>query len=348
MYATSTKCMGLALEQKNQTTLAFIGGGLVITLGGAWQAYLHFSEKPSEAPKVTASEGGIAAGGNISATSAPGGTAVVAAGNVTIGITPEQFATELKRREQEIRHELAQASAADKEKIALLEKQLADTQAKLENPQAALEDYKNKLAQARQALDDLQGEFSAEQLEQARQGLTKGDVSKAEMLFRQVLLVSESKEKTAESAYQLGQLATGRIDYRSAYQYHKQAAELQPDNPLYLNAAGEIAYTVGRYSEAEPLLQRALAIREKALGPEHPDVAASLNNLAALYDAQGQYAEAEPLYQRALAIWEKALGPEHPDVDTGLENYAALLQKLGRSDEAKRMEARAEAIRDKH
>ena len=47
------------------------------------------------------------------------------------------------------------------------------------------------------------------------------------------------------------------------------------------------------------------------LGPEHPDTAGSLNNLAALYQAQGSYAQAEPLYKRALAIVEKVLGPEH-------------------------------------
>ena len=63
-------------------------------------------------------------------------------------------------------------------------------------------------------------------------------------------------------------------------------------------------------------LQARLAIREKALGPDHPDVAQSLNNLAELYQAQGRYAEAEPLYKRALAIREKALGPDHPDVAT--------------------------------
>ena len=56
-------------------------------------------------------------------------------------------------------------------------------------------------------------------------------------------------------------------------------------------------------------IKRALAISEKALGPEHPDVAISLNNLALLYRAQGRYAEAEPLLKRALAISEKALGP---------------------------------------
>jgi tetratricopeptide (TPR) repeat protein len=72
-------------------------------------------------------------------------------------------------------------------------------------------------------------------------------------------------------------------------------------------------YATGQYQQAIPLAQRALAIREKALGPEHLDTATALNNLAALYQATGVYAKAEPLYQRALAIREKALGAEHPD-----------------------------------
>ena len=61
---------------------------------------------------------------------------------------------------------------------------------------------------------------------------------------------------------------------------------------------------------------------EKALGPDHPEVATSLNNLAVLYSAQGKYAEAEPLYKRSLAIHEKALGPDHPDVAISLNNLA--------------------------
>ncbi len=87
---------------------------------------------------------------------------------------------------------------------------------------------------------------------------------------------------------------------------------------------------------------------QEALGPEHPDVATSLNNLAALYQAQGRYAEAETLYERSLAIREKALGPEHPDVAQSLENYAALLRGTARADEAERMETRAKAIRAKY
>ena len=39
--------------------------------------------------------------------------------------------------------------------------------------------------------------------------------------------------------------------------------------------------TQGQYASAEPLYKRSLAIKEKALGLDHPSVAASLNNRAA-------------------------------------------------------------------
>src|SRR5262249_18666140 len=81
---------------------------------------------------------------------------------------------------------------------------------------------------------------------------------------------------------------------------------------------------------AEPLLQRSLDIREKALGRDHPDVAQSLNNLALLYDKQGRYADAEPLYQRSLDIREKALGRDHPDVAQSLNNLAYLYMERAR------------------
>ena len=36
----------------------------------------------------------------------------------------------------------------------------------------------------------------------------------------------------------------------------------------------------GRYADAEPLMRRALAIHEKALGSDHPSVAGMLNDLS--------------------------------------------------------------------
>ena len=118
--------------------------------------------------------------------------------------------------------------------------------------------------------------------------------------------------------------------------------------------AGRLLHQVGLYSEsraqyraAEPFYKRALVIWEKALGPDHPDVAETLDNLALLYDAEARYAQAEPLYKRALAIWEKALGPDHPDVALSLNNLAELLCAQGQDAQAEPLHKRALAIREK-
>ncbi len=102
-----------------------------------------------------------------------------------------------------------------------------------------------------------------------------------------------------------------------------------------------------REEGAEPLALRSLAIDEKALGPDHPDVAISLNNLALLYETQGKYAEAEPLYKRALAIREKALGPDHPDVAISLSTLAQIYQAQGKYAEAEPLYTRALVISEK-
>ncbi|HXG24111.1 MAG TPA: tetratricopeptide repeat-containing protein [Chthonomonadales bacterium] len=104
-------------------------------------------------------------------------------------------------------------------------------------------------------------------------------------------------------------------------------------------------YRAGKYDRAVRVAQKALQVAEQNVGPDHPDVATSLNNLAVLYDTQGDYAKAEPLYKRALAIWEKALGPDHPDVATILENLAALYRATKRGSEAEALEQRAAKIR---
>jgi tetratricopeptide (TPR) repeat protein len=85
----------------------------------------------------------------------------------------------------------------------------------------------------------------------------------------------------------------------------------------------------GVYLSARPYYERALAIVEKALGPDHPDTARSLNNLGYLLQAMGNLAEARPYYERALAIREKALGPDHPDTALSLNNLGYLLQAEG-------------------
>jgi tetratricopeptide (TPR) repeat protein len=87
----------------------------------------------------------------------------------------------------------------------------------------------------------------------------------------------------------------------------------------------------GRYADAVPLYKRPLAITEKTLGPDHPDVAHLLLNLGDLYLNQGRYADAESLFQRSLAILTKVFGPDHPEVAKSLTSLGNLYWPFGRA-----------------
>jgi tetratricopeptide (TPR) repeat protein len=117
-----------------------------------------------------------------------------------------------------------------------------------------------------------------------------------------------------------------------------------PEAARLLNQAGNYLTTRAQYSEAEPLLQRALAIRKHVLGSEHPDTAETLNNLANLYYVQGNYEQAEPLYQQGLSARQKALGPEHPDVANSLYNLATLYRDQGKYEQAETLYQQALTI----
>ena len=107
-----------------------------------------------------------------------------------------------------------------------------------------------------------------------------------------------------------------------------------------LNDEVEELYRTGQYARAVVVGKKALKVAEEIVGPDHPSVATSLNNLAGLYMTQGQYAAAEPLYKRALSIYEKALGPDHPSVARSLNNLAALYRATGQILEAQELERR--------
>jgi len=85
-------------------------------------------------------------------------------------------------------------------------------------------------------------------------------------------------------------------------------------------------------------LLRALALDEKALGPESPDVGTDLSNLGLLYLELKRYAEAEKTYKRALAIEIKAYGQEDHSVRDTMNGYAMTLRNLHRDEEARTIE----------
>jgi hypothetical protein len=90
---------------------------------------------------------------------------------------------------------------------------------------------------------------------------------------------------------------------------------------------------VGKFSEAIPVAQQALASWETAAGPDDAEVATALFRLAELYRELDRSADAEPLYVRSLAIREQVLGPDHPDVAELLYNLARLYKNQRREAE---------------
>ena len=110
---------------------------------------------------------------------------------------------------------------------------------------------------------------------------------------------------------------------------------------LTSRAATQLLYRTGayladhaRYAEAEALYVQCWHIRERVLGPEHPEVGYPLYVLAELYREQGKYREATSLYQRTLRIWQRTLGPAHPEVVYPLRGLAELYHMQGNYTEA--------------
>jgi eukaryotic-like serine/threonine-protein kinase len=83
--------------------------------------------------------------------------------------------------------------------------------------------------------------------------------------------------------------------------------------------------TQGKIGEAEDAQRRALTLRQRALGPEHPDVARLRHNLAAILFSQRKLEEAEAEEREALALRERALGSRHVDVASSRSTLATIL-----------------------
>jgi tetratricopeptide (TPR) repeat protein len=113
------------------------------------------------------------------------------------------------------------------------------------------------------------------------------------------------------------------------------------------DATGSALQHAGDLGAARPWYERALGVRERVLGPDHPDTAASLNNLAILLRAQGELAAARPLFERALEINERVLGPDHPATALCLNNLARLLQDQGELAAARPLFERALQLRER-
>ena len=136
----------------------------------------------------------------------------------------------------------------------------------------------------------------------------------------------------------------------SAPRHPREGAGARPprSSAAALNNLAVLYRAQGRYAEAEPLYKRALAIREKALGPDHPDVGHLAQQPGR---ALSQARAATPRPSRSTSARSPSArrrwAPTTPMSATALNNLAVLYRDQGRYAEAEPLYKRALAIREK-
>jgi len=94
----------------------------------------------------------------------------------------------------------------------------------------------------------------------------------------------------------------------------------EPRNVRDVLAEAERAASTGDLVSAEELLRDAAKLQQAELGPFHPDLANTLNNLAVITEKTGRLQDAETFYRRAVEIASTSLPPDDPMVTASRQN----------------------------
>jgi len=103
--------------------------------------------------------------------------------------------------------------------------------------------------------------------------------------------------------------------------------------PQSIIQAAERAAAAGSFGSAEKLLREAARLQEASLGPRHPDLANTLNNLGIVCEMTRKFDDAEQYFRRAVSIARTSLPPEHPFVTTSHNNLRDFCEARGKTVE---------------
>ncbi|MFW6078585.1 MAG: tetratricopeptide repeat protein [Gemmatimonadota bacterium] len=132
---------------------------------------------------------------------------------------------------------------------------------------------------------------------------------------------------------------------RAAERIERELADQPRRRADLLAVMGRVYRNLGRYDRAEPLVASALALRRETVGPGHPDVAESLNDLGVLAIYRGRPDEAERLIREALELHRAADDEPGEALATTLNNLGGVLHQRGELDAAEPFYREAVEIR---
>jgi tetratricopeptide (TPR) repeat protein len=193
----------------------------------------------------------------------------------------------------------------------------------------------------------------------------QGQFARAEPLYKRSVTIYEQAvgpnplllaivlDNLAKLYHAQGQFAQAKILFKRSMAIREREGEKKKEEIANMDFLFESLEQERKHLRPQKIsgLKNSLEINEKALGPDHPDLAHDLYSLALEYHRDGQYAEAEPLYKRALAIFEKSFDPDQDHylvVDLILlilEQIARIYLVTNREKEAGEVEERVARIR---
>jgi tetratricopeptide (TPR) repeat protein len=192
-----------------------------------------------------------------------------------------------------------------------------------------------------------------------------GDAIEAERILADVFatqreVFGDGHHDTLDTARSLSNLLVHRRDYSGAidlyegilaayrYWHEERRSSLGEHHPETLEAAHEVAvltHLLGRYEEAQPLLERSVADRREVLGEHAPDTLDSATDLAITLGCLYEYQQASELHLMVLTARSLTLGPDHPDTLASASLLANMRQERGDLAEARRLQEQLLAVR---
>jgi serine/threonine protein kinase/tetratricopeptide (TPR) repeat protein len=240
-------------------------------------------------------------------------------------------------------------------KVALLRRRLTDLKARFDAGQRH-----SMLDQARRLLTEVKtvgyAPLEAEAMALVGQmDMKVGDSREAERTLTEAVAIADAArhddvraEAAANLAYVVG-YQEGRFDEAARWAVTaKSVLDRLGGRELLqawlLNDIGCVDILRGAYEAAIPALQQSIALKQKALGADHPDVGRSEGNLGMAFQGLVRNEDALAHLDKSLALLEKGLGAGHPDLADQLSNRGEILNALGRYSDARRSFERAQAI----
>ena len=182
--------------------------------------------------------------------------------------------------------------------------------------------------------------------EEALQALKEGNATLAQELFEDLKTDERKQAKEfAQTSVNLGRSYMVGLEFQKAFTAFEEAYHLDPKNWEMVNELEQIYGTLGKYTEAQRLLEDFLPELIKQKGEESPEVAEAYNNLGMSWQGKGNYGKAIEYLEKSLAIELQSIDLNYYKISIHYNNLGITWHGKGNLNKAIEYHDKALAIR---